>query len=235
VSVQVAGAPERAKRPRQSTTGALALLACMSASCATGQASASPNHGASTPAIRQFDNRLLEGVATGCLYDRRPVSSKDTSTSGEDAASLVQQNARAWTATLTWGEAADAHGTTQLTFSFADVRTLTEVVPRPDPTAKGAPEVQCNRYVELLGTLHVETRDGRWQASFPASLQAHSTGDTIVTISDRPLQFFGAPWSSALGQEERAILFTELTTAGAAGELRARGADGADRVAASWR
>lgn len=187
------------------------------------------------PTIGAFDDSLLEGGATGCVYERKPLPTEVDAASGTDVAALVRQNTRAWTATLSWDEAADAHGTTELTLSFADLRSVAELAPRRDLTHKGEHEVQCDRYIELIGTLHVQTDDGRWRANFIAPLQVHSSGDTIVTMSDKPLQFFGAPWSSSMAREERVTLFTELSTAGAAGKLVARTEDGVDHVAASWR
>jgi hypothetical protein len=54
-------------------------------------------------------------------------------------------------------------------------------------------------------------------------------------MSDKPLQLVGAPWSSSVDREERALLFTELAANGAAGTLIAQSKNGVDHVAASWR
>jgi hypothetical protein len=82
-----------------------------------------------------------------------------------------------------------------LTTLPSGIRSLTKLAPRRASTLTGAQEVECGRYIELLGTLHVQTQDGRRHASFSAPLRVQSTGDTIVTLSDKPLQFFAPPWS----------------------------------------
>jgi hypothetical protein len=174
-------------------------------------------------------------VGPGCLYERKTLAAGEASTSGSNASSLVRQYTRSWTAKLSWDEAADARGTTELTLAFSDIRSLTDVTPRRDTAASGAQEAPCEGYIELLGMLHVQTHDGRWNATFPAALQAQSTGGTIITISDKSPEFFAAPWSSSVDRAGHARLVGELTKTDAVGDLVIRTAGGVDQVAASWK
>lgn len=215
--------------------GALVCSAGLVASCGAKHPAAPPSHAPLVPPIGTFDDTLVQGVGPGCLYERKPLPAGENSTSGSDASSLVRQYTRAWTAKLWWDEAANIRGTTVLTLAFSDISRLTDVTPRRDTAAGGAQEAPCEAHVELLGMLHVQTHDGRWNATFPAALQVQSSGATIVTISDKPPEFFAAPWSSSVDLAGHARLVSELTKAEAFGDLVLRTAGGEEQVAARWK
>jgi hypothetical protein len=107
------------KQRGASLLSALVCSAWFTAACTTRQPTSPPSNAPWALPVRAFDDTLVHEVGPGCLYDRKPLPAAETSTSGTES-SLMQRYTRVWTATLSWGEAAEARGSTMLTLAFAD-------------------------------------------------------------------------------------------------------------------
>lgn len=203
----------------------------LAAACHAPPAGAHTATAAQPPGV--FDDSLVAPEPKrGCVYNREALSDDARLSSSYTLAALKAELLRSWNAQLTWDEASGFAGGTRLHLAIRELQGAAQETPVPSP--RNAESV-CERYVRLEVVLHLHTDDGRWEAAGPATLRVDTTGARLLS-SSRPLSDAGlARGGSQLARpSDEVSLFSELTSDGAAGELRVQHADGSREVVATW-